>query len=224
MLAQYFTLIFMVNPQNCCARRTISQNNRTVISTAVQFSQGISPHRGRGKPNRYLFLFCTFYWHFNFRLSFIGSESERSLPRWGGTQNSEVRKQQSFVSSAYIVYSEYLTATADDHMKKWTGSGLFISSGWSGDFTLLLHSGYVLELIQIHNWIYKMCWIVDVTENCLIAYKTILIDHFFFIFTVWFINVKCVCWSLRFYFVINSHFYCINIHEIVYSHTNKVQK
>lgn len=114
----------MVNPQNCCARRAISQNNRTVISTAIQFSQGISPYRGRGKPKSVFVFILHILLAFQLQLSFIGSRSERSLPHWGGTQNSEVRvlhkKQQSFVSSAYSVYSEHLTATADDHMiQKW---------------------------------------------------------------------------------------------------------
>ncbi len=67
-----------------------------------------------------VFLFSKFSCHFNFRLSVIGSRSERPLPHWSGTENSEVRvlrrKQQSFVSSAYSVYPEHLIATADDHM------------------------------------------------------------------------------------------------------------
>lgn len=62
MLAQYFTILFMVNPQNCCARRAISQNNRTVISTAVQFSQGIPPYRDGGKPKSAL---CFYFAHFH---------------------------------------------------------------------------------------------------------------------------------------------------------------
>ncbi len=184
--------------------------------------------------NRYLlFLFCTLYCHFNFRLSFIGSRSEWSLPHWGGTQNSEVRvlhrKQQSFVSSAYSVYSEYLTATADDHMNKWTGSGLFISSGWSGDFTLLLHSGYVLELIQIHNWIYRMCWIVDVTENCLIASKTNAHWFLFYIYCMIllfdllmsnvFVDHFKILFCNKFSFLLRKH-----SGNCIFSHTNKVQK
>ncbi len=101
-----FDLTFMVNPQNCCARRTIL-NNRTVISILCltlllwlilrivvhgePFLRTIEPLSARPfnfpkefhlteaevNQNRYLlFLFCTLYCHFNFRLSFIGSRSE----------------------------------------------------------------------------------------------------------------------------------------------------
>lgn len=159
----------MVNPQNCCAQRAISQNNWTDFSTAVQFSQGIPPYRGWGKPKS---AFTVFILHMvmplNFRLSVIGPRSEWSLPHRGAPQNSEhvlQRKQQSFVSSAYIVCSEHLTATANDHMNTNEPEVDYSSHLDEVDFTLLLHSCYVLELIQIHNCIFRMCWIVDVTDH-----------------------------------------------------------
>lgn len=112
--------IYGYNPQNCCAWRAISQNNRTVFSTAVQFSQGIPSYRGSGKPNSaFTVIFCIFI-SLNFGLSVIGFGSEWSLPHRGGSQDSEIRvfhkKQQSFMSSAYIVCPECLSASADDHM------------------------------------------------------------------------------------------------------------
>lgn len=110
--------IYGYNPQNCCAWRAISQNNRTAFSTAVQFSQGIPSYRGSGKPNSaFTIIFCTFM-SLNFGLSVIGFGSEWSLPHRGGSQEIRVfhKKQQSFMSSACIVCPECLTATADDHM------------------------------------------------------------------------------------------------------------
>ncbi len=69
---------------------------------------------------------------------FIGSKSERSLPHWGGY--SKLRSQGSSQETAklrvFCLQQFILNILLLLQMITWIGSGLFISSGWSGDFAV----------------------------------------------------------------------------------------